>query len=69
MGTYLKLVVRSLSQVFMRERLERVSIPDALQVIPEAETVEQGLSDKAAALRAGNRWTPSDTDVQSGRAV
>lgn len=69
MGPYFELVVRSLSQVFMRERLERVSLPDALEVVPEAETVEQGLSDKAAALRAGNRWTPSDTDVQRGRAA
>lgn len=53
----------------MRERLERLSFPNALEVVTEVETVEQVLARKAAALRAGNLWTPSDTDGQRGRAA
>ena len=57
-------------EVFMQERLERVSLPVALEVDPEeAQTLEEGLARKAAALRAGRRWTPSDTDIQRGRAA
>lgn len=56
-------------EVFMQERLERVSLPVALELVPEAQTLEQGLARKAAALRAGRRWTPSDTDIQRGRAA
>jgi len=56
-------------EVFMQERLERVNLPVALEVAAAAEAVEQGLARKAAALRAGSRWTPSDTDIQRGRAA
>jgi hypothetical protein len=50
-------------QAFIHERLEAVELPANL------ERVEQVLARKAAALRAGTRWAPTETDVQRGRAV
>ncbi len=52
-------------QAFVHERVEAVELPAGL----EMETVEQALARKAAALRAGTRWTPGDTDIQRGRAA
>lgn len=52
-------------QAFVHERVEAVELPAALEV----ETVEQALARKAAALRAGTRWVPGETDIQRGRAV
>ncbi len=52
-------------QAFVHERVEAVELPANL----EAETVEQTLARKAAALRAGTRWTPGATDIQRGRAA
>ena len=51
-------------QAFVHERVEAVKLPAPL----EAETVEQALASKAAALRADTRWVPNETDVQRGRA-
>lgn len=56
-------------EFFMQERLERVELPMALDVAPAAGPMEQGLARKSAALRAGTRWVPSETDIQRGRAV
>lgn len=52
-------------QAFVHERVESVQLPATL----EAETVEQRLARKTAALRANMRWTPNETDIQRGRAV
>ncbi|MBP0714288.1 integrase [Burkholderia sola] len=52
-------------QAFVHERVEAVELPAAL----EEKAVEQTLARKAAALRAGMRWTPGETDIQRGRAV
>lgn len=52
-------------QAFIHERVEAVKLPANL----EGETVEQALARKAAALRTETRWTPTETDVQRGRAV
>lgn len=52
-------------QAFVHERVEAVELPASLEV----ETVGQTLARKAAALRAGTRWTPGETDIQRGRAV
>lgn len=52
-------------QAFVHERVEAVALPASL----EMETVEQTLVRKAAALRAGKRWAPGETDIQRGRAV
>jgi hypothetical protein len=52
-------------QAFVHERVEAVELPASL----EAETVEQALTRKAAALRAGARWVPGETDIQRGRAA
>ncbi|MFC6839246.1 integrase [Xanthomonas theicola] len=52
-------------QAFVHERVEAVELPASL----EMETVEQTLTRKAAALRAGTRWAPGETDIQRGRAV
>lgn len=52
-------------QAFVHERVEAVELPASLQV----KTVEQTLARKAAALRAGTRWAPGETDIQRGRAV
>jgi hypothetical protein len=52
-------------QAFLHERVEAVKLPTDL----EAETVEQALVRKAAALRSDTRWAPNETDVQRGRAV
>ena len=52
-------------QAFVHERVEAVELPANL----EMTTVEQTLARKAAALRAGTRWAPGETDIQRGRAV
>lgn len=52
-------------QAFVHERVEAVELPATLEV----ETVEQTLARKAAALRAGTRWTPGETEIQRGRAA
>lgn len=52
-------------QAFVHERLEAVKLPPSL----EKKTVEQSLARKAAALRAGTRWVPGETDIQRGRAT
>ncbi|WP_280188497.1 integrase [Delftia sp. PS-11] len=52
-------------QAFVHERVEAVKLPANL----EAQTVEQALAHKAAALRADTRWVPASTDIQRGRAV
>lgn len=52
-------------QAFVHERIEAVALPTAL----EAQTVEQTLARKAAALRADARWAPGETDIQRGRAA
>jgi len=52
-------------EAFMHERVEAVQLPEFL----EAETLEQSLAHKAAALRAHTRWMPGKTDIQRGRAV
>lgn len=52
-------------QAFVHERVEAVELPASLEV----ETVEQTLARKAAALRAGTRWVPGETDIQRGRAM
>lgn len=56
-------------EVFMQERLERVEMPASLEVVSARQAVEHVLTGKAAALRAGTRWTPADTDIQRGRAA
>jgi len=52
-------------ETFVNERVEAVELPASLEV----ETVEQMLARKVAALRAGARWVPGDTDIQRGRAI
>lgn len=52
-------------QAFVHESVEAVELPVSL----ETETVARSLARKAAALRAGSRWTPGETDIQRGRAV
>lgn len=52
-------------QAFVHESVEAVELPVSL----ETETVDRSLARKAAALRAGNRWTPGETDIQRGRAA
>ena len=52
-------------QAFVHERVEAVELPAGL----EMETVGKTLARKAAALRAGTRWVPGETDIQRGRAV
>lgn len=52
-------------QAFVHERVEAVELPAILEV----EMVEQTLARKAAALRAGIRWTPGATEIQRGRAA
>ena len=52
-------------QAFVHERVEAVALPASL----EAPMVEQILARKAAALRAGSRWQPGETDIQRGRAA
>ena len=54
--------------VFMQERLERVELPANTATAPRTAT-EAALAQKAAALRAGSRWTPAQTDIQRGRAA
>ncbi|MCE4369694.1 integrase [Xanthomonas hortorum] len=56
-------------QAFVQERVEAVELPASLDAPPEPETVGQTLARKAAALRAGTRWAPSETDIQRGRAL
>lgn len=52
-------------QAFVHECVEAVELPATL----EAETVEQSLARKAAALRADTRWAPGKTDIQRGRTL
>ena len=52
-------------QAFVHERVEAAELPPNLA----AETVPQALTRKAAGLRAGTRWAPSETDIQRGRAA
>jgi len=54
-------------EAFMQERLESIELPSSMEI--EVETVEQTLARKAAALRAGISWVPSQTDIQHGRAL
>ena len=54
--------------VFMQERLERVELAANTAATPRTAT-EAALAQKAAALRAGSRWTPAQTDIQRGRAA
>ncbi|TKI05984.1 integrase [Martelella alba] len=57
-------------QAFVQERLEEaVAFPPFLEVVPAEKSIEQVLTEKAAALRAGTRWTPGNTDIQRGRAA
>lgn len=55
-------------QAFVHERVEAVELPPSLEM-PWVETTEQTLARKAAALRAGTRWVPGETDIQRGRAA
>ena len=52
-------------QAFVLERLRAVKLPVAGQKPP----VEEALAHRAAALHAPVRWTPSETDIQRGRAL
>ncbi|MCG8277464.1 integrase [Stenotrophomonas sp. NLF4-10] len=52
-------------QAFVHERVEAVELPAVLEV----ETAAQTAARKAAALRAGTRWVPGETDIQRGRAM
>ncbi|PAT30889.1 integrase [Vandammella animalimorsus] len=53
-------------QAFFQERLAaaKLSMPN-----PAVDAASQPLVSKAAALRADTRWTPSETDIQRGRAM
>ncbi|PAT41056.1 integrase [Vandammella animalimorsus] len=53
-------------QAFFQERLAaaKLSMPN-----PAVDAASQPLVSKAAALRADTRWTPSETDIQRGRAI
>ena len=55
-------------EAFVQERLESVELP-SMETAIEVETVERALARKAAALRADTRWTPSETEIQRGRAA
>lgn len=55
-------------QAFVHERVEAVELPPSLEM-PLVETMEQALARKAAALRAGTRWVPGETDIQRGRVA
>ncbi|WP_416232977.1 integrase [Castellaniella sp.] len=52
-------------QAFVYERMKAAKLP----VPRAAETTAQTLARKAAALRTGKRWAPTETDIQRGRAV
>lgn len=52
-------------EAFIKERVAAVEFPRVLEV----ESFEQSLARKAAQLRADTRWTPTDTDIQRGRAA
>jgi hypothetical protein len=56
-------------EAFMQERLERVALPASQGAASARLAVEHALARKAAALRAGTRWTPGQTDIQRGRAA
>lgn len=53
-------------QAFFQERLAaaKLSMPN-----PAVDAASQPFVSKAAALRADTRWTPSETDIQRGRAM
>ena len=52
-------------QAFVREYVGAATLPTD----GEAESVQQTLARKAAALRADRRWSPDETDIQRGRAA
>ena len=52
-------------QAFVLERLRTVKLP----VAGQKPSVEEALAHKAATLHAPVRWTPSETDIQRGRAL
>ncbi|MGE0371827.1 MAG: integrase [Gammaproteobacteria bacterium] len=56
-------------EAFVQERIESVELPPSMEIPIGVETVGQTLARKAAALRAGTRWAPRETEIQRGRAA
>src|SRR5690606_19886572 len=56
-------------EAFVQERIESVELPPSMAIPLEAETVDQILARKAAALRTDTRWAPRATEIQRGRSA
>lgn len=56
-------------EAFVHERVGAVELLPSHDVPPSPEAMEQNLRYGAAALRAGTRWVPGETDIQRGRAA
>jgi hypothetical protein len=54
-------------EMFMQERLVRVELQSSQ--VSKRQAAEHRLASKAATLRAETRWTPTETEIQRGRAA